>query len=94
MATEVKVDFIGQFRELAGASQVIISFEGRPTLEDVVRKLIGMFGERFENMVLEAGQLSENVIVLLNGRSIRPSDMRSVILGHGDDLVFAPESAP
>jgi len=94
MVTEVRVEFIGRFTEVTGLTQIMVNVEGQATLESLIEKLANKFGMEFERRVLEGGKLSDEVLVILNGRSIRPVDIGSVVLNHGDSLVLAPESAP
>lgn len=94
METRVKVEFIGVFREMTGTTGLILRMEGQATLRQVVRKLADEFGKDLEDRILQGDSMTEDVLVILNGRSIRAPDANAVTIDDGDSLVFAPESAP
>jgi len=94
MATKIKVEFIGQFRELTGVDQTTVIVEGQATLDQAIDKLMEEFGGVLRARVLDQGRLSEDALLILNGRSMRPADLKSVLLKDGDNLILCPESAP
>lgn len=94
MATKVKVEFIGRFRELTGVSETTVVVEGQATLDQAIEKLMEEFGEALRGRVLDQGKLSDDALLILNGRSMRPADLRSISLKDGDNLILSPESAP
>jgi MoaD family protein len=94
MVTRVRVEFIGQLRELTGAKEITIAVEGRATLDSAMKTLTDKFGGALRERIFEEGKLSDELLLILNGRSVRPADLTSVGLKDGDNIVLAPESAP
>ena len=64
------------------------------TLKDVIGRLADKYGKDIENRILDANRISDDALVILNGKSIRAADVRSVLMRNGDSLALAPESAP
>jgi molybdopterin converting factor small subunit len=94
MAIQVKVEFIGLLREITGERQLTLDMEDGATLKDVMEKLADKYGKGLETRILEENRISDDAFVILNGKSIRVADVRSVVIGNGDSLALAPESAP
>ena len=94
MAIQVKVGFIGLLREITGERQLTLDMEDGATLKDVMEKLADKYGKGLETKILEENRISDDALVILNGKSIRVADVRSVVIGNGDSLALAPESAP
>lgn len=94
MAIQVKVEFIGLLREITGENQLTLDMEEGATLKDVIGRLAGKYGKDLENRILEANHISDDALVIFNGKSIRAADVRSVLMRNGDSLALAPESAP
>jgi molybdopterin converting factor small subunit len=94
MAIQVKVEFIGLLREITGERQLTLDMEDGATLKDVMEKLADKYGKGLETRILEENRISDDALVILNGKSIRVADVRSVVMVNGDSLALAPESAP
>jgi len=94
MAIQVRVEFIGLLREITGVNQLTLDVEEDVTLKDVVGILADRYGKALGNRILEANRVSDDALVILNGKSIRVADVRSVVMANGDSLTLAPESAP
>jgi molybdopterin converting factor small subunit len=94
MAIQVKVEFIGLLREITGKNQLTLDMKEGATLGDVIGELAYRYGRDLETRILEANRISDDTLVILNGKSIRAADVRSVLIRNGDSLTLAPESAP
>jgi len=94
MAIQVKVEFIGLLREITGERQLTLDIEDGATLKDVMEKLADKYGKGLETKILEENRISDDALVILNGKSIRVADVRSLVMVNGDSLALAPESAP
>jgi len=94
MVTKVKVEFIGQFRELTGVNGITLAVEDPATRDIAIEELMREFGGVLHERILDRGKLSEDALLILNGRSVRPADLKSISLKDGDNLILAPESAP
>ena len=71
-----------------------MDMEEGATLKDVIGRLADKYGKDIENRILEENRISDDALVILNGKSIRAADVRSVLMRNGDSLALAPESAP
>jgi molybdopterin converting factor small subunit len=94
MAIQVSVEFIGLLREITGVNQLTLDVEEGATPKDVIGRLADRYGRDLENRILQANCVSDDALVILNGKSIRVADVRSVVMVNGDSLALAPESAP
>jgi len=94
MPTQIKVEFLGLLREITSVNQVVLKVQDQATLGQAIENLTERFGEKFRQRVMEGESIAEDVIVVLNGRSIRHSEARSVRLKEGDKIILMPESAP
>jgi molybdopterin converting factor small subunit len=94
MAIQVRVEFIGLLREITGVNQLTLDVEEGATLKDVIGRLADRYGRDLENRILQANRVSDDALVIINGKSIRVADVRSVVMVNGDSLALAPESAP
>jgi len=94
MALRVKVEFIGVLREVTGTNEITLDMEDNATLKDVIGKLAIRFGKDLQTRILEGSRIAEDALVILNGKSIRTSDVDSITMKNGDSLALAPESAP
>jgi molybdopterin converting factor small subunit len=91
---QVKVEFIGLLREITGERQLTLDMEDGATLKDVMEKLADKYGKGLETRILEENRISDDALVIINGKSIRSADVSSIAMRNGDSLALAPESAP
>lgn len=65
----VKVRYLGKIRSVTNKLEEIINFDGR-TVRALLEKLRDIYGDKFQKMVLPDGELADDIIVLVNGKSI------------------------
>jgi len=94
MPIKVEVEFIGLLREITGQHRLALDMEDGATLKDIVNKLADKYGKDFVVRILEGNGISDDALVIINGRSIRTADASSIPMRNGDSLALAPESAP
>jgi len=94
MAIKVQVEFIGLLREITGEHQFILDMQDGATLKDVVERLADKYGKSFAARILEGNGISDDALVIINGRSMRTADAGSILMRNGDSIALAPESAP
>jgi MoaD family protein len=94
MVKRVKVEFIGVLREVAGTNEITLDLEDNATLKDVMEKLADKYGRGLETRILEENRVSDDALVIINGKSIRSTDVSSIAMRNGDEIALAPESSP
>lgn len=81
----VKVMFQAMFREIAGKREIIQEVNNGYTLRDLLGMLAKNYGRDFEDIVdPKTGEISTEVWVLVNGKSVRKTD----IALNNDDVVY------
>ncbi|MEM2319542.1 MAG: MoaD/ThiS family protein [Candidatus Bathyarchaeia archaeon] len=81
----VKVAFQAMFREAAGKREIIQEVENNCTLRDLLDMLAKEYGGVFNDVVdPKTGEISTEVWVLVNGKSVRKTDIKL----NDDDLVY------
>jgi len=81
----VKVMFQAMFREIAGKREIIQEVNNGYTLRDLLGMLAKNYGRDFKDIVdPETGEISTEVWVLVNGKSVRKTD----IALNDDDVVY------
>lgn len=79
------VKLLSNFKEIAGASQVII--ENAKDVRSLLNELVEKFGHEFESRLFEEGsRLRSSVVILVNGHSIRLGQGLDTPLSAGDIL--------
>ena len=64
----MKVKFFAYIRDYTKTKEITIAHY--KTLEELLLKLCEMYGKQFKNKVFKNAQLSDEVIILVNGRNI------------------------
>lgn len=67
-----------------------ISLEKCGTVEEMLKKLCGMYGRKFEEKVFKDGKLSEEIIILVNGRHITHFEGVNTKLSQDDEISIFP----
>jgi len=77
MAAQVKIIFHAMFKEIAGTREINRKMRENTTLGEVLDKLAVEYGKDFKSIVdPETGQVSVDMLVMVNGQSIRKTDMQ------------------
>lgn len=77
MADELKILFHANFREITKRREIIEKIEENCTVASVLENLAGRYGKDFNEIIdPKTGQISTEVLVMLNGRVIRATDTR------------------
>jgi MoaD family protein len=83
--TRVKVMFQAMFREIAGKREIIQEINNGYNLRDLLDMLAKNYGRDFNDIVdPKTGEISTEVWVLVNGKSVRKTD----IALNNDDVVY------
>ena len=91
---KVKVRFFAELREIVGIKEKILEVTNSPTIYNVLNLLVNIYGKTFEEKIFdEKGGLSENYIILLNGKNIRLLKGLDTTLQDGDEIAIFPPVA-
>lgn len=67
-----------------------IDIEKCSTVEELFYKLCSMYGKSFEGKVFKDGKLSDEIIILVNGRHIKHCSGVQTRLGQDDEISVFP----
>jgi MoaD family protein len=91
---KIRVELVGQFRDIVGSSETLVEVEKGSTLHDLLRKMVEKYGGNFAKRVLTGNteMVSEDVTIVLNGRVIPVEAVSSTFLNEADRVVLMPEA--
>ena len=76
MAEHIRILFAAMFRKIAGVRETTEEIASGSTIRDVLNKLAKKYGKDFNDIINpETGQIDLETLVLVNGRSIRRTDL-------------------
>ena len=76
MAEHVRILFVAMFREIAGVRETTEEITFGSTIRDVLSKLAEKYGKDFNEIINpETGQIDLGTLVMVNGKSIRRTDL-------------------
>lgn len=84
----VKVLFFATIRNMTREKET--SAPGGQTVRDLLVGLSGRYGEAFGREALEAGDVSDRIIVMVNGRAIAHTGGGDTLLSDGDTVAVFP----
>jgi MoaD family protein len=84
MADHVKIMFGGIYREIAGKREILEEVSSGTTLRDVMTTLAKRYGRNFEIVHPQTGRINVETWVMINGRSVRKTDLKL----EDDDVVM------
>jgi MoaD family protein len=86
----VNVKMFATVRESAGVSECSVDASD---IDDLLSVLSGLLGQEFSEVVARARKDPDGLVVLLNGRNVRPGSESEVRLADGDEVsIFPPVS--
>ncbi len=86
MTDELKILFHATFREVTGKREIEEKLEKITTVHDILDKMAKNYGKDFNSIIdPKTNKISNEVLVMLNGRSIRTTDL---ILKDQDVLII------
>lgn len=88
---KVRVILSAQLHELANAISLVIRVPNGYTVRDLIIKL-GEVNPEIPEMLLKGNELSENYIVIVNGRDIHWLKGLSTNLNDDDEVLIAPKA--
>jgi len=90
----IRVELVGQFRDIVGANEILLELEKGKTLYDLILVMVERYGRDFEKRVLteDSKNVSEDVTLVLNGRVIPVNRASYTALSDGDRVVLMPEA--
>ncbi len=85
------VRYFAFVRDYTGSKE--ISIESSPTLRELLYKLCSRYGLRFRDMIFNRDRLSEEIIILVNGRHIEHLEGLDTQLKDNDEISIFPRVA-
>jgi molybdopterin synthase sulfur carrier subunit len=82
------IKFFAYMRDYTHTKEMIA--EECDTLRDLLQMLSRLYGKKFEDKVLKNGELSSEVIILINGRHIQHYDGINTKLSKNDEISIFP----
>lgn len=82
------VKFFAYIRDYTHTKE--INFEPCATVEELLQKLSAEYGKKFEDKVFPGGVLSDEIIILINGRHISHFDSVKTQLHEDDEISIFP----
>jgi MoaD family protein len=77
MVAQVKILFHAMFKEITGKREITRELSSNATLSEVLDNLAQEYGKDFEAIVdPKTGQVSVDMLVMVNGQSIRKLDTK------------------
>lgn len=77
MTAHVRVLLHAMFKDIAGRREIIQEFDSDFTLGDILNILIKKYGRDFNEIIdPRTGQISVDTLVMLNGKSVRQTDIK------------------
>jgi sulfur-carrier protein len=84
----MKIKFFAYIRDLTKTKEVNIEY--CETVYKLLVKLCNTYGSKFEQMIFINGELSEEIIILVNGRHISHMDGINTSLTENDEISIFP----
>ena len=85
MAKQVTVKFQAMYKELVGKREIVQTIDSKSTLREILDALAKNYGGDFNDIVdPKTGQITIDSWVMVNGRSVRKTDIRL----SDNDLVY------
>ncbi|MFQ6081014.1 MAG: MoaD/ThiS family protein [Candidatus Bathyarchaeia archaeon] len=86
MVPHVRVLFHATFREAVGQREMLEEIDSGSTVGDLLNKLARRYGGDFDDIInSERGEISREVVVMVNGKSVRKTN---VVLREGDVVMI------
>jgi len=86
MVHHIRVLLHATFREAVGEREISEEIDSGSPLEDLINKLARRYGGPFDDIInSEKGEISREVVVMVNGKSVRKTN---VVLKDGDVVMI------
>jgi len=77
MTAHVRVLLHAMFKDIAGKREITQEVNSSFTLGDILKKLAKKYGRDFNEIIdPKTGQISTDTLVMLNGKSVRQTDIK------------------
>lgn len=84
----MKIKFFAYFRDYTNVKEVEIEYSG--ILKGLLEELCVLYGRKFEKEIFVGHDLSDSVIILINGRNIAHLDGLNTPLNENDEICIFP----
>ncbi len=90
----VKISFLSLLKDRIGVKELNMDLEDESTINDVFAKLFEKYGEDIEKVLIKkTGDLSDQVVIMLNEKSIRSLDNLDTKIRNNDEIILLPAIA-
>jgi MoaD family protein len=90
----VKISFLSLLKNKIGVKELTLDLEDQTTINDVFSKLIERLGKDIETVLFKKpGELNDQVVIMLNEKSLRSQDDLSTKIHHKDEISLLPAIA-
>ena len=90
----VKISFLSLLKDKIGVKELTLDLEDQTTINDVFSKLIERLGKDIETVLFKKpGELNDQVVIMLNEKSICSQDDLSTKIHHKDEILLLPAIA-
>ncbi|KXS41739.1 MAG: MoaD family protein [Candidatus Frackibacter sp. T328-2] len=86
----MKVKLLATLRNITDCNELELEVEN---IQEVVEKLIELYGEEMKTELLESDQLDETITILVNGRNMLYLNGLKTKLKHNDIVTIFPQVA-
>lgn len=87
----MNIKFFAYIRDYTGCKE--INLVHCQTVEELLIKLCSLYGKKFENKIFKNNELSDEILILVNGRHIIHLDGINTILDDSDEVCIFPTVA-
>jgi len=90
----IKICFLSILADITGKKEINLVVNENSTIKQILETLIFKFGKEFEKTILNSpNDLSNYIILGLNGKQIRSFDYLNKVIQEGDEISFLPAIA-
>ncbi|MEE8431858.1 MAG: MoaD/ThiS family protein [Candidatus Desulfatibia sp.] len=90
----VKISFLSLLKDRIGVKELNMDLEDESTINDVFAKLFEKYGEDIEKLLIKkTGDLNDQVVIMLNEKSIRSLDNLDTKIRNNDEIILLPAIA-
>lgn len=90
----VKISFLSLLKDRIGVKELNMDLEDESTINDVFAKLFEKYGEDIEKVLIKkTGDLNDQVVIMLNEKSIRSLDNLDTKIRNNDEIILLPAIA-
>ncbi len=87
---QIKFKSFGSIRRLIGTSETTLDVPISSTISDVIETIVQKWGSQAEELLMDEGQFSGNLIIMLNMKDISTLDGMNTPVNQDDEVIILP----